>query len=58
MKGFALGLACVVRVSVEQRAKDGIFGVLPARKMGLKQNKKEGVGKGKGKGGNACRQTP
>ena len=27
-------VACVASVSVKQRAKNGVFGVLPARKMG------------------------
>ena len=27
-------IACVTNVSVEQRAKNGVFGVLPARIMG------------------------
>ena len=49
MKGFALRLACVASVSVDQRAKNELFGVLPARKMGRKQNKKEGSGRGEGK---------
>ena len=30
-------LACVASVSVKQRAKNGVFGVLPARKMGREQ---------------------
>ena len=40
----------------EEKAKNGGFGVLPARKWGESKNKKEGVGEGKE--GNACRQTP
>ena len=40
----------------EEKAKNGGFGVLPARKWGENKNKKEGVGEGKE--GNACRQTP
>ena len=49
-------LACVASVSVEQRAKNGVFSVLPARKMGREQKRKEGVGEGSE--GNACGQTP
>ena len=49
-------LTCVASVSVEQRAKNGVFGVLPARKMGREQKRKEGVGEGSE--GNACGQTP
>ena len=30
-------LACVASVSVEQRVKNGVSGILPARKMGRKQ---------------------
>ena len=30
-------LACVTSVSVEKRAKNWVFGVLPARKMGRDQ---------------------
>ena len=40
----------------EEKAKNGGFGVLPARKWGESKNKKQGVGEGKE--GNACRQTP
>ena len=36
-------LACVASVSVEQRAKNGVFGVLPARKM-RREQKWEGGG--------------
>ena len=37
-------LACVASVSVEQRAKNGVFGVLPARKMGREQKLEGGGG--------------
>ena len=30
-------IACVASVSVKQRAKNGVFGVLAARKMGREQ---------------------
>ena len=33
-------IACVVSVSVEQRAKNGVLGVLPARKMGRTARKR------------------
>ena len=49
-------LACVASVSVEQRAENGVFGVLPARKWGESKKRKEGVGEGSE--GNACGQTP
>ena len=32
-----LALTCIASVSVEQRAKNGVSGVLPARKMGQEQ---------------------
>ena len=31
---FPSNVACLASVSVEQRAKNGVFGVLPARKNG------------------------
>ena len=31
-------LACIATVFVDQRAKNGVFGVLPARKMGREQS--------------------
>ena len=39
---FLLRLACVASVSVEQRAKNGVFRVLPTRKCGESKNKMEG----------------
>ena len=41
-------LACVASVSVEQRAKNGVFGVLSARKTGREQ-KQDGEGWGRGR---------
>ena len=49
-------IACVASVSVAQRAKNGGFGVLPARKMGREQNRKEGGGGGEGR--NRLRTNP
>ena len=37
-------VACVASVSVEQRATNGVFGVLPARKMGREQKLEGGGG--------------
>ena len=54
-------LACVASVSVgfgsKERPRNGVFGILPARKMG-REPKKRTVGVGEGKEGTACRQTP
>ena len=54
-------LACVASVSVEfgskERPRNGVFGILPARKMG-REPKKRTVGVGEGKEGTACGQTP
>jgi len=54
-------IACVASVSVgfgsKERPRNGIFGVLSARKMG-REPKKGKSGVGEGKEGNACRQTP
>jgi len=54
-------VTCVASVSVgfgsKERPRNGIFGVLSARKMGREpKTRKRGVGEGKE--GNACRQTP
>ena len=56
-------IACVASVSVEfgskERPRKGVFGILPARKMGREpKKKKRTVGVGEGKEGNACGQTP
>ena len=40
-------LACVASVSVEQRAKNGVFGGFRCEKWGESKNKKEGVGEGR-----------
>ena len=57
----AVYIACVASVSVgfgsKERPRNGIFGVLSARKMG-REPKKRRRGVGEGKEGNACRQTP
>ena len=37
-------IACVASVSVEQKAKNKVFGVLPARKMGREQQLEGGGG--------------
>ena len=54
-------LACVASVSVgfgnKERPRNGVFGILPARKMG-REPKKKTVGVGEGKEGTACGQTP
>ena len=54
-------LACVASVSVEfgskERPRNGVFGILPARKMG-RELKKRTVGVGERKEGTACGQTP
>ena len=54
-------LACVASVSVgfgsKEIPKNGVFGILPARKM-EREPKKRTVGVGEGKEGNACGQTP
>ena len=61
---FTLGVACVASVSVgfgsKERPRNGVFGILPARKMGRERTraKKRMVGVGEGKGGTACGQTP
>ena len=39
-------VACVASVSVKQRAKNGVLGVLPARKMGREQKIEGGGGGG------------
>jgi len=61
LRGFPFYVACVASVSVEfgskERPRNGIFGVLSARKMGREPKKKK-EGLGDGKEGNACRQTP
>ena len=36
-KKVEVNVACVASVSVKQRAKNGVFGVFPARKMGRGQ---------------------
>ena len=57
----SLFVACVASVSVgfgsKERPRNGIFGVLSARKMG-REPKKRKRAVGEGKEGNACRQTP
>ena len=40
-------VACVASVSVEQRAKNGVFGGFRHEKWGESKNKKEGVGEGR-----------
>ena len=56
-----LPIACVASVSVEfgskERPRNGVFGILPARKMG-REPKKRAVGVGERKEGTACGQTP
>ena len=42
-------LACVASAFVEQRAKNGVFDVLPMRKMGREQKLKVGGGGGEGR---------
>ena len=58
---FVRHLACVASVSVgfgsKERPRNGIFGVLSARKMG-REPKKRRRWVGEGKEGNTCRQTP
>ena len=55
-----LRLPCVASVSVgfgsKERPRNGVFGILPARKMG-REPKKRTVGVGEGKERNACGQT-
>ena len=50
---FDIGLACVASVFVsfgsKERPRNGIFGILPARKMGRKPKKKDGGRGGEGR---------
>ena len=43
---------------MEQRAKNRVFGVWPARKMGEDKNKKEGVGEKGGEGRERFQTNP
>ena len=54
-------LACVASVSVgfgnKERPRNGVFGILPARKMGREPKKKNGGGR-RGEGRNRLRTNP
>ena len=54
-------LSCVASASVgfgsKERPMNGIFGVLPARKMGREPKNERGVWGRERKEGNACKQT-